>query len=311
MPQLRRNHQASNSSWRIPIVLGLVGTVLIAFLLLGKEYVLSIFSTKSGSTVEKINSTGTSTDAVTIEPKANPDRAYLPTSNGEIVMHDYYALSYIESNEQAEWVCYKMTQEDLRKPNFPRSDYFEDDPKVSSGSATFYDYKGSGYTKGHLVPAADMAFSPEAMRQTFYMSNMSPQLRGFNNGIWRELEEVVRDWTYHNKELYIVSGPIFGESIRFTKKGVAIPDYFYKVILDLKDPERKAIAFRIPHQVSIEHLSKYAVSIDDIENETGINFFYGILDNDEENKLESSFNINQWKISYDRYQLRVNRWNNE
>jgi endonuclease G len=120
------------------------------------------------------------------------DYNWLPTSKGNIVEHTFYSLSYIEKYEQAEWVAYNISDEQLKKPNVKRTDWFETDPKVITGSAKHSDYKGSGYTRGHLVPAGDMAFEELAMKETFFMSNMSPQIRSFNNGIWRELEEQSR-----------------------------------------------------------------------------------------------------------------------
>ncbi len=79
-------------------------------------------------------------------------------------------------------------------PWVDRQGDFRPDDKVKTGSATPADYRSSGYDRGHLVPAADMAFSAEAMSATFVMSNISPQARNFNNGVWRELEELTRSW---------------------------------------------------------------------------------------------------------------------
>ncbi len=236
---------------------------------------------------------------------------YLPSSTGEVVIHSYYTLSYTEKYEQAEWVCYELTQELLRRPNVPRSDWFNPDPLVSTKSVNHFDYKGSGFTRGHLVPAGDMSFDHTAMEETFYMSNMSPQLRAFNNGVWKELEEQTRDWTYQNKDVIIVSGPIIGENTKyFKKKSIAIPEAFYKIILDVSLPDIKAIAFIIPHEMSTKPLSQYAVSIDKVEEITGIDFFKQYLPNIIE-KIESSFEISKWPISDARYKLRVEKWNYE
>ena len=187
------------------------------------------------------------------------------------------------------------------------------DEQVSTGSAGYYDYKGSGYTRGHLVPAGDMAHNKESMYQTFYMSNISPQLRVFNNGIWKELEEQTRDWVYHNDELYIVSGPIFtspsGQNI--SKKNITVPDAFYKIILDNEGKSRKAIAFVIPHKRSEDRLQDYAVTIDSVENLTGIDFFKNLEYDPLINRLEGVFDIEEWDFSDARYKLRIERWNNQ
>jgi endonuclease G, mitochondrial len=236
---------------------------------------------------------------------------YFPESKGEIVIHTYYSLSYIEKYEQPEWVCYPLSKQILMRPNFPRSDWFNEDPKVSTGSAKHFQYKGSGYTRGHLAPAADMSFDKQAMEECFYMSNMSPQLRGVNNGIWRELEEQTRDWTYQNKEVYIVSGPHFNSNVKYFKKHkIAIPDGFFKVILDLEGPEKKGLAFYIPHEVSDRPLQDYAMSIDELEKLLNINLFAGLNQGMIE-LIESKIEIAKWPISEARYKLRVTRWNAE
>lgn len=322
MPNLRRNHtknaDAGTTVAKMTFIVGLFGIGLYFM----KDYLFSHFSaiydnknvitnTKQSTGPESNTNTNNNTKDY-LKEEVDPQRPYLPSSTSKVIInHDYYSLSYDEEFEQAEWVAYKLTKADLVKPNFPRSDYFEEDPMIPTKSATFYDYKGSGYTKGHLAPAADMSFSEEAMRQSFYMSNMSPQIRGFNNGIWRELEEQTRDWAYHNKEVYLVSGPVLSSNLNFTKKGIGIPEYFYKIILDIEGPEKKAIAFLIPHEVLEERLQVYATTIDEVEKMTGINFFYGLLDHDDEINLENHIDINKWKFSEDRYELRVKYWNNQ
>ncbi len=119
---------------------------------------------------------------------------YAPTSTtGIAVVHRYFALSYNEDQEVAEWVCYELERDRLRKKRVRRTDDYRPDPAVPTGSASPEDYRGTGWDRGHLVPAADMAFNRTAMSETFLMSNIAPQARHFNGGIWRELEEHVRD----------------------------------------------------------------------------------------------------------------------
>ncbi len=242
------------------------------------------------------------------------NRFYLPSSNtGEIVHHRYYSLSYNEKYEEAEWVAYVLTKESLKIPNVKRTNWFEDDPLVKTGSATYYDYKGSGFTRGHLAPAGDMAFNDEAMKESFIMSNITPQKRAFNNGIWKELEENIRNWAWKNNRLYIVTGPVLNKSIKryIGKNKVGVPKYFYKVILDIDAPKRKGIGFIIPNERSIEPLVEYEVSIDSVEKMTNIDFFNELLTDDEEEKLESEFDPKKWKISNKLYQKRINDWNKQ
>ncbi len=237
---------------------------------------------------------------------------YLPTSTtGEVIERLNYTLSYSEEHEQAEWVAYKLTKKSIQQPNVKRTGDFRPDPKVRKGSASPRDYYSTGYDRGHMVPAGDMNFDKRAMSETFYMSNMSPQIRNFNGGIWRELEETTRDWAYNNKELFIVSGPVLDDNIRerIGDNKVSVPDMYYKIILDVTEPEKKAIAFLMPNEVSYKSIGTYAVSIDEVEEVTGIDFFHQFLKDDFERELESTFDIGLWKFDHKKEAQRIKGWN--
>jgi endonuclease G len=199
---------------------------------------------------------------------------YLPTSTtNEVVKHTYYTLSYSERDEQAEWVAYELTAAMVTR-SVKRSGNFRADPDVTTGSATPGDYKNSGYDRGHLASAADMAFSPVAMSECFYMSNMSPMAPSFNRGIWEKLEEQVRTWATEYRMIYIVTGGILKDSMgKIGRDSVTVPRYFYKIVMDNTEPDIKAIAFILPNAKSEHHLYDYAVTIDSIESLTGIDFF--------------------------------------
>ncbi len=247
--------------------------------------------------------------------EAEEDRDYLPQTKGNLIHHTYYSLDYNEQWEQANWVAYRLTKASLLAPNVKRSKRFNYDAQISSRSAVHSDYTHSGYTRGHMAPAGDMAFNQVAMTESFLMSNMSPQLRGCNNGIWKELEENVRDWAFDNDELIVVSGPIFYSKNpkKIGKKNkVAVPDAFFKILVDNEGSEKKSIAFVIPNDIEDDPLSEFAVSIDEVEKLTGIDFFYNYDENGFDNSsLESEYNIKQWKVDKKRYKQRVNNWNNQ
>lgn len=136
------------------------------------------------------------------------DFDFLPTSTtGQIIHHQFYALSYHEKYEQAEWVAYELTKEQLLGRAIKRP-YFEQDPMVTTQSAHYKNYKDSGYNKGHLCPAGDRKFSTEAYNETFFTSNISPQTYEFNSGVWNRLEEKVRYWAQKYQEVYIITGGI-------------------------------------------------------------------------------------------------------
>ena len=223
---------------------------------------------------------------------------YLPAfTTNQVVQHTHFTLSYSEKDEQAEWVAYHLTRDELQNAA-ERNDNFREDPKVLSGSASPDDYRRSGYDRGHLAPAGDMGFSEEAMSESFYMSNISPQDRAFNRGIWRALETQTRDWVADNGSLYVVTGGVLTEKIKAigTKNKVSVPKYFYKVLLHLEEHNLKAIAFLLPNEGSEASLSQFVISIDSLESMTGIDFFPALPDDLEEN-LESSVSLTGWKFN--------------
>lgn len=237
---------------------------------------------------------------------------FLPSGGDDpIYTRKHYYLAYDEGTEQAAWVAYELNVTHLNAPKVPRTDYFSEDPSIPTGSAHYEDYRGSGFTRGHLVPAADRAYSKEAMDETFLMSNISPQTYHFNGGIWRELEELTRDWARLNERLIVVSGPIFekSRSSRIGRNAVAVPDAFFKVLVDVDEPDLKGIGFVIPNEKSDQPLTTYMVSIDEVEALTGLDFNANLLTSALEDSLERAISKSAWPIDDARYQLRINEWN--
>ncbi len=212
----------------------------------------------------------------------------------EIIKHYAYSLQYDEKHEQADWVAYLLTKEHL-SGNAKRKDNFRADKSVSTHSANVKDYKNSGYDRGHLAPAADMKWSDQAMSESFFMSNMSPQKPRFNRGIWKDLELQVRKWADKDSKLFIVTGPILTDELKKTigDNKVTVPDSYYKVILDIQEPEIKAIGLVIPNKKGEKALKAYSMSVDEVERLTGIDFFER-LPNKFEDELESKYNPELW-----------------
>ena len=223
-------------------------------------------------------------------------KLYLPlSSGGEMEHHLGYSLEYDESKEQAAWVAYELTREEVAG-TIKRKDNFRSDPSISTGSAALSDYKGSGYDRGHLAPAADMKWSDKVMSESFFMSNMSPQDPSFNRGIWKKLEEKVRNWAVENGKILIATGPIYQGSYKsIGSNQVAIPTHYYKVIIDYTKPEFKGIGFIMENKKGSKPLQSYACTINKVEEVTSIDFFY-LLPDEIEEKLESYFDTNKWSF---------------
>lgn len=224
---------------------------------------------------------------------------YLPSSTtNQIIHHDYYSLSYSETHEQSEWVAYELKKEYITSINFKRP-YFNQDPKVTTQSADWKNFKNTGYDKGHLVPAGDMKFSEEAYSDTFFTSNASPQLSTFNNGIWNRLEQKVRYWAQKYDAIYVITGGVLEAELRtIGNEEVAVPNYFYKVLLDIDNEKKqiKMIAFLVPHEASNRPLYEFVVSVDELEQLTGIDFFPNLPDGVEIN-LESKSVYKAWSFN--------------
>jgi endonuclease G len=221
--------------------------------------------------------------------------AGLPSEGGTIVNRDSYALCYSEQHEQAVWVAYKLTAAEVTARVASRTDDFREDPLIPAGSASSADYRRSGYDRGHLAPAGDMTWSRDAMSESFYLSNMSPQEPSFNRGVWRKLETLVRTWASENDAVYVVTGPVLtGEPKRtIGPNRVTVPLFYYKVVLDVQKPGLKAIGFLLPNEGSRNALAGFAVTVDRVEEVTGLDF-YSRLPDELENSLEGTIDLTLW-----------------
>ena len=219
-------------------------------------------------------------------------------SNDQIIKHSRYTLRYREQYEQADWVAYILTEDEASSYLSREGNKFMPDPLVNTGSATTQDYVRSGYDRGHLAPAGDFNLSTQEKRESFYMSNISPQHRDFNRGIWSNLEQKFRDWAQRDGKLYIVTGPILKQGLPTigTYNEIAVPEQYYKIALYYDGNDSRMIGFLMNNEFSNENLKTFVVSVDSIEALTGIDFFNRLPDGLEK-RLESSTSLNGWFAS--------------
>ena len=230
------------------------------------------------------------------EAKTETNAYFLPTSTtGQVIHHEAYSLSYSEPHEQAEWVAYELKKSHLATTNFKRP-YFEVDNAVKTGAASWRNYKNSGYDRGHLCPAGDRNYSKFAHDETFLTSNISPQKHDFNAGIWNTLEQKVRYWASKYDGVFVVTGGVLkGKLKTIGTENVAVPNQFYKVLINVTNGKPKMIAFLMPHKNSNKPLYEFVVSVDEVEKLTGIDFFPELEDT-LENKLEASSSYKDWSF---------------
>lgn len=214
----------------------------------------------------------------------------LPVSkaNGELIRHEGYTLSYRNQYKDAEWVAYPLLAYETTGDADRKNEQFKPDPAVEDGTALPSDYTRSGYDRGHLAPAADFKFSQRMMRETFFMSNITPQAPEFNRGIWGDLENQIRSWARRDKGVYVVTGPVLKPGLSTIGKSteVSVPEKFYKVILYCNKPDIRMVGFLLNNEGSNKSLKEFVVPVDFIEQLTGLDFFPKIPD-DLEQKLES------------------------
>ena len=175
-----------------------------------------------------------------------------------------------------------------------RANYkFEKDHDVK-GCPDWWEYKESGYTRGHMAPAMDMRWDKTAMAQCFLMTNICPQLDEMNDGEWRHAEEAVHKWSRTAGRLIVITGPIFSNNMKRIGKhqDIAVPERFFKVIYSPK--QNRAIAFVMENKKMPNSWTNYATTIDKVEALTGYDFLAALDDN----VIESKQNIKDWPKYY-------------
>ena len=224
-----------------------------------------------------------------------------------IICHAGQVVAFNPEHNVSDWVAYRLRRDDLLNPKVPRKDAFRVDSKVPEGHRVVPDdYLNTGYDRGHLAPAGSMKWSVKAMSESFFMSNMAPQVgAGFNRSSWRALERRMRHWACDRGVLYVVTGPLFEdrpiEKLVADKDGdtvdengilVDVPSHFFKLALD---PARMvAIAFIFPNaKVRTRDLAKYLKSIKDIEARSRLDFLREIWDGSEQ-AIESHVQPRLW-----------------
>lgn len=224
--------------------------------------------------------------------------AYREKSGELIIKHTGHTLAYNTKHNTPDWVAWSLTKEHTDGVVERSSKFWADEQIDKRYRVDYYEYKGSGYDRGHMCPAGDNKWSEKAMHDCFYMSNMCPQEPSLNSGSWKHLEEKCRDWAIAEGRIYIVCGPIWrGKS--HEKIGIDhsidVPEAFFKAVLSMKKGHEKTIAFIYENNNSSHQtLPKTARSVDDVEKITGLDLFTA-LDDAMEEKLESSFSLNDWK----------------
>lgn len=185
-----------------------------------------------------------------------------------------YALQYNNASKTAVFVLEHVTKASITGPAKRKDNFRPDDALAAGTSASLADYASEGrtYDRGHLAPAGDNTQTDAIMSESFFLSNMIPQVANNNRGIWKQLETNVRDYVTKTGDVYVASGPIYNNVYKTIGTGrVGVPDRIFKIIIDAKT--LKASAYIFPNTaLPVADLPKYKVTIKDVETATGINF---------------------------------------
>lgn len=226
----------------------------------------------------------------------------------KLIEHSAMMLVYSEEHEQAKWVAHIIIPE-VTKGNVGRTNDFRKDPLVETESAgesdyflkkmgadSTYEYDGFGFDRGHLAPSADFRWSATALSESYFYSNMSPQRPEFNRGIWASLEGAIRGYIAENPntQLYVVTGPVLHDQLPKSPRSpnkVSVPEKYFKVVVDLQNAT--GIAYLLPNEGSSLSIESFVKTIDEIESETGLDFFHKLEDGLEE-RIESKSDAATW-----------------
>lgn len=217
-----------------------------------------------------------------------------PGTQEDIISYTGMTVSFNPRYHIPNWVAWELTADEAAG-SLGRNDKFQQDPDVP-GCPQPQDYTRSGYDRGHMAPAGDMKWSEDAMRESFYMTNICPQLHSLNSGAWKSLEEKCRQWVMLDSSLIIISGPVLRRNPPteyLGDSGVAVPNEFFKVILAPKANPMRAIGFIMPNGKVPGGMQQAAMSVDEVEEITGHDFFSELPD-DIENLIESQNQFHLW-----------------
>ena len=223
---------------------------------------------------------------------------YVDDNVGNSTMN--YSMEYNYASNHTRWVAFTFYDK-TSEVNTKRSNAWSADPHLLEYTNNAMDFRGSGYDRGHLVASADRLYSIPANEQTFYYSNMSPQINSFNGGIWASLENRVQSWgklSAIRDTLYVVKGgTIRDDQVMGTigESKIVIPKYYFMALLAKKGTTYNSIAFRFENRAHPQpySLTDYALSVEELEELTGIDFFHNLPDSIEQ-VVEKQLCIDDW-----------------
>lgn len=214
--------------------------------------------------------TTTTTSCVHAAPYGVP---HIPLVNSQIICRQGLVLQHDHVARIPVWVSYTLNRNQTLACA-ARLDRFEPDPQLLPHQrAEVSDYRRSGFDQGHMAPNADQSWDPQVQRESFYLSNVTPQLPSLNRGLWRELEAIVRAWAYERQSVTIYVGPVYDRIQNQTigRNRVVVPHAFFKIIIDNQSGEYQAFWFRHDAQQPA-HVHEVRSTLQHVQYATRIQF---------------------------------------
>ena len=205
-----------------------------------------------------------------------------------------FTVSYNKENKIPNWVAWHLTSEHV-DGKYKRTGGYQEDTEVPIPRATKEDYGSTRWSHGHMCPAADNKWDEKAMTESNLLTNICPQDKSLNSGLWNRIEQDCRKWAKKFGDVYIVCGPILlnKEHETIGENKVVVPEAFFKVISCL-NPKPKAIGYIVRNNEGTKKKDQYINTVDEVERITGIDFFPALPD-EIENDVEAYSNLEDWK----------------
>jgi endonuclease G len=218
-----------------------------------------------------------------------------------ILRNHGFILGYSDLRGNPLWVEYVLTSAE-NTPLLKRPSRFETDWR-SINRISHDSYKKSGYDRGHMAPNYAMShlYGREGQADSFLMTNITPQKAKLNQQLWQHLEETeIKHFAKLFGKVWVITGPVFSGTVKRLSSDwtVEIPDAFFKIYVTEAVPGKPpmALAFLVPQTVDgHEPLAQFVTSIDNIERQTGIDFFVD-LDDRIEARVEGTIEPQPWNL---------------
>lgn len=271
------------SVWRTLLLLGI--TIILAC------FVVKACASYEQNTIAKVRSR----PLITCPAEELLKVKTAPDTPEQIMEYAGFTVSFNAETHIPNWVAWELLASEIGGPAIRKGKNFFQDSRIK-GCPSTYDYRGSGYSRGHMAPAADMKWSEKAMNDCFTMANMCPQLHSLNSGAWDALENKCRQWAVKDSSIIIISGPVVTDPKPEEFIGdshVAVPQAFFKVIAAPWANPPRGIAFIMPNADIGVGIQNSIVTIDSVESLTGHDFFT-VLPDSVQNIIESQSRFHQW-----------------